>query len=104
MLLVASMEHAGEAQDQLDIYKQQAKQILKKLNTRSPAKCSIESGNPISSGCINMVIIFDVFTTITGRYCFHYIIDENVCYLTLSDKGYPKRLVGSTNAKSAKQW
>ena len=44
LLQVASMEHSGDAGDQLDIYKQQAKQIIKKLNPRSPAKCSIESG------------------------------------------------------------
>ncbi|OQR82114.1 vesicle-trafficking protein SEC22b [Thraustotheca clavata] len=70
MLLVASMESAGDYNDNLDTYKQQGKQIMKKLNQRSPTKCSIESGS----------------------YCFHYLIDEGNCYLTLSDKNYPKRL------------
>ena len=92
MLLVASMEHAGEAQDQLDIYKQQAKQILKKLNPRSPAKCSIDSG-PCRFNFYSCPWLMLYILLCTGHYCFHYIIDENVCYLTLSDKGYPKRLV-----------
>ncbi|KAF0713680.1 hypothetical protein AaE_011737 [Aphanomyces astaci] len=70
MLLVASMESAGDYNDNLDTYKQQGKQILKKLNQRSPGKCSIDS----------------------GAYAFHYLIEEGVCYLTLSDKNYPKRL------------
>jgi len=54
----------------MDVYKGQAKQLLKKLNPRSTAKMSIES-NP---------------------YIFHYMIDKGICYLTLTDKSYPKRL------------
>ncbi|CAK4074818.1 unnamed protein product [Aphanomyces euteiches] len=70
MLLVASMESAGDYSDNLDTYKQQGKQIMKKLNQRSPAKCSIDS----------------------GAYAFHYLIEDGICYLTLSDRQYPKRL------------
>jgi len=51
-------------------YKSQAKQIFKKLNPRSVSKCSLES----------------------GAYTFHYMIESGVCYLTLCDKGFPKRL------------
>ncbi|CAH0482131.1 unnamed protein product [Peronospora belbahrii] len=69
MLLVASMDSIGDGN--LDTYKQQAKQIMKKLDQRSPTKCSIES----------------------GAYTFHYLIQEEVCYLTLADRGFPKRLV-----------
>ena len=43
-LQVASMESIGDTNGNLDTYKQQAKQILKKLDQRSPTKCSIESG------------------------------------------------------------
>ncbi|RMX63382.1 hypothetical protein KXD40_005231 [Peronospora effusa] len=68
MLLVASMESIGDGN--LDMYKQQAKQIMKKLDQRSPTKCSIES----------------------GAYTFHYLMQEGVCYLTLADRGFPKRL------------
>ncbi|DBA00597.1 TPA: hypothetical protein N0F65_007726 [Lagenidium giganteum] len=70
MLLVASMESIGDNNGNLDTYKQQAKQIMKKLDQRSPTKCSIES----------------------GHYTFHYLIQEGVCYLTLSDRSFPKRL------------
>jgi len=54
----------------MDLYKSQAKQIFKKLNHRSVSKCSLES----------------------GAYTFHYMIEHGVCYLTLCDKGFPKRL------------
>jgi vesicle transport protein SEC22 len=74
LLLVASFEQStgtgSSSKNDLDLYKSQAKQILKKLNTRSVAKCSIESGS-----CI-----------------FHYIITEGIVYLTLCEKNYPKRL------------
>nr|CCA14301.1 vesicletrafficking protein SEC22b putative [Albugo laibachii Nc14] len=70
MLLVASMESVGDTSGNLDMYKQQAKQIMKRLDQRSATKCSIES----------------------GKYTFHYLIHENVCYLTLSDRSFPKRL------------
>ena len=69
-LLTASMEVAGAPGMNFDSYKQQAKMILGKINNRSPSKCSFESGN----------------------YTFHYIISEGVCYMTLCEKGYDKRL------------
>lgn len=56
--------------EKMDLYKNQAKQIMKKLSPRSAAKMSIES-NP---------------------YVFHYMISDGICYLALTDKGYPKRL------------
>ena len=67
------MEHtsaSNPANDTLEVYRNQAKQILKKLNPRSTAKMSIES-NP---------------------YVFHYVIDQGICYLALVHKVYPKRL------------
>ena len=74
LILVASMEHGASSSaggsDRMEVFKNQAKQILKKLNPRSTAKMSIDS-NP---------------------YIFHYMIDNGICYLTLTDKSYPKRL------------
>jgi len=67
------MEHSSSSSgggDKMELFKNQAKQILKKLNPRSTAKMSIES-NP---------------------YIFHYMIEHGICYLTLTDKSYPKRL------------
>ena len=28
----------------------------------------------------------------SGAFTFHYIIDSDVCYLTLADRSYPKKL------------
>jgi len=70
LILVASMEQGGGSAEKLDLFKNQAKQILKKLNPRSASKMSIE----------------------TNPYVFHYLIDNSICYLTLTDKSYPKRL------------
>mmetsp|Transcript_4722 Transcript_4722/g.6485 ORF Transcript_4722/g.6485 Transcript_4722/m.6485 type:complete len:229 (+) Transcript_4722:104-790(+) len=74
LLLVASMDtssmDSSRSNETMDLYKNQAKQILKKLNPRSVAKCSIDS----------------------GQFIFHYMIEAGICYLTLTDKGYPKRL------------
>jgi len=74
LLLVASMDttplDGSKNHETTDLYKNQAKQIMKKLNPRSVAKCSIDS----------------------GQFIFHYMIEAGICYLTLTDKGYPKRL------------
>jgi vesicle transport protein SEC22 len=44
LVLVASMEHHGSGNaGRMDDWKNQAKQILKRLNSRSAAKMSIES-------------------------------------------------------------
>ncbi|PSC72765.1 kDa vesicle transport [Micractinium conductrix] len=54
-------------------YKSQAKGIFKKMaasSSRPPDRMTIES----------------------GPYTFHYVIDGEVCYLTLAEKAYPKKL------------
>jgi len=56
--------------DKMELFKNQAKQLLKKLNQGSTARMSIDS-NP---------------------YIFHYVIENGIVYLSLTDKGYPKRL------------
>ncbi|CAO2181524.1 unnamed protein product, partial [Urochloa humidicola] len=55
-----------------DFYKQQAKQLFKNLSKgqHEASRMSIE----------------------TGPYLFHYIIEGRVCYLTLCDRSYPKKL------------
>ncbi|CAN0446369.1 unnamed protein product [Discosporangium mesarthrocarpum] len=64
------MDSSTDSQDTLDVCRSQAKQILKRLDARSLAKCSIES----------------------RPYMFHYTIEQGICYLTLTDRAYPKRL------------
>ncbi|GAX83571.1 hypothetical protein CEUSTIGMA_g10996.t1 [Chlamydomonas eustigma] len=57
---------------EVDSYKSQAKNMLKRISTdtqQSP-RLSVES----------------------GKYTFHYLIQSGVYFLTLTDKGYPKKL------------
>ena len=85
------MEHAGDAGDQLDVYKQQAKQIIKKLNPRSPAKCSIESGLYMFQ-CVRTSCTCPLGPYSVAAMNRSYVIEEAVCYLTLCQKSFPKRL------------
>ncbi len=66
--LVASL---AQCHENLDVQKKQAKEILRNLNMRSVSKMSIET----SQGKI-----------------FHYLIQQSICYLTLTEQSYPKRL------------
>ncbi|KAK3278533.1 SNAP receptor [Cymbomonas tetramitiformis] len=56
----------------LEYYKQQAKNLFKKISQgpTPPSRASYES----------------------GPYFLHYLIEAGVCYLTLCDRGYPKKL------------
>ena len=67
--LAASMEDEKDHRH-LDGLKSQAKKIVKQLTASSPSKVSIENGQSF----------------------FHYINAGGVCYLCLTDRGYPKRL------------
>lgn len=62
----------GREQRDLEFYKQQAKSLFKKLShgQHEPSRMSIE----------------------TGPFIFHYIIEARVCYLTMCDRSYPKKL------------
>lgn len=55
---------------QLDQQKNEAKRIVKTLNSSSPARATIEAGSS----------------------SFNYINQDGVCFLCLIDKSYPKRL------------
>ncbi|OEL29793.1 25.3 kDa vesicle transport protein, partial [Dichanthelium oligosanthes] len=62
----------GRDMKDADFYKQQAKQLFKNLSKGQyeASRMSIE----------------------TGPYLFHYTIEGRVCYLTLCDRSYPKKL------------
>ncbi|XP_072176646.1 vesicle-trafficking protein SEC22b-like [Diadema setosum] len=68
--LAASMQEDEQAGRSLQDYQNQAKMLFRKLNDQSPSKCSIESGPMI----------------------FHYLIETGICYLTLCEKSFSKRL------------
>lgn len=65
-----TMRSGDVSEETLDVYKSQARQIIKQLGPSSPAKCDIES----------------------GPFVFHYVISHGVCYLAMTRKGYPKQL------------
>jgi len=55
---------------ELEVYRAQAKKIIKTLSLKSKSKLTID----------------------TGGYYFAYSIVNDVCYLTLCDRSYPKKL------------
>ncbi|XP_066923966.1 vesicle-trafficking protein SEC22b-like [Clytia hemisphaerica] len=69
--LAASMPSDEQGNRNIQEYQSQAKNLFKKLNERSPAKCSIES----------------------EPYIFHYSLDihNGVCYLVMTEKTFSKR-------------
>lgn len=60
--------HTNNGQSLVD-YQNQAKLLFRKMNAGSPVRGSLE----------------------TGPYLFHYLIDRDVCYLTMCDKAFSKR-------------
>jgi vesicle transport protein SEC22 len=56
---------------EVDAYKQQAKALLKRVaGPHQPPRVSVDS----------------------GPFVFHYLLDGDACFLTLTEKGYPKKL------------
>ena len=56
-------------------YQNQAKRLFKTLNESSPNRCSLETGN--------------------GNFHFHYIIEQQTCFLTLTERGFSKKVAYS---------
>ncbi|XP_061925259.1 vesicle-trafficking protein SEC22b-A isoform X2 [Entelurus aequoreus] len=52
-------------------YQSQAKQLCRKLNAQSPVRCTVEARD----------------------MSFHYLIAEGVCYLSLCEPSFPKKIV-----------
>ncbi|KAI5677335.1 hypothetical protein M9H77_08285 [Catharanthus roseus] len=69
--LVEGLDDGRDVPD-ADFYKKQAKALFTNLSRglNDPSRMSIE----------------------TGSYMFHYIIEGRVCYLTMCDRSYPKKL------------
>lgn len=68
--LVGTMQEDEQSGRSVLEYQNQAKMLFRKLGSQSPSRCTIE----------------------TGPYLFHYLIENEVCYLVLCDKMYSKRL------------
>ncbi|KAG8956561.1 SNAP receptor [Tulasnella sp. 424] len=70
--LAASVDDE-QTENDLQEHKQQAKLIFRRITPNSEPRCSIES----------------------GAYTLHYLISENVVYLTIAEKSYPRKLAFS---------
>ncbi|KAF7989740.1 hypothetical protein HCN44_008414 [Aphidius gifuensis] len=71
--LVATMQEDEQSGKNILEYQNQAKMLFRKLGTQSPSRCTIE----------------------TGPYLFHYLIENDVCYLVLCEKNWSKTLAYS---------
>ncbi|PFH52625.1 hypothetical protein AMATHDRAFT_56684 [Amanita thiersii Skay4041] len=70
--LAASVDDE-ETEKTLQEHKQQAKLIFRRITPNSEPRCSIES----------------------GPYTLHYLISDNVVFLNIADKSYPRKLAFS---------
>jgi len=68
--LAASVQEDEQSGRSVLEYQNQAKMLFRKLNAQSPSRCTIE----------------------TGQYLFHYLIENEVCYLVLCERNFSKRL------------
>merc|ERR1719369_1051057 len=67
--LAASVQEDEQTGKSILEYQNQAKRLFKTLNDASPSRCSIES----------------------GPYLFHYMIEQQTCFLTLCDRQFSKK-------------
>ncbi|KAJ7179408.1 protein transport protein Sec22 [Mycena filopes] len=70
--LAASVDDE-QTEQALQEHKQQSKLIFRRITPNSEPRCSIES----------------------GQYTLHYLITDNVVFLTIADKSYPRKLAFS---------
>jgi len=68
--LAASIQEDEQLGKSAVEYQNQAKRLFRTLSATSPVKCSIES----------------------GQYLFHYIIEQDVCFLTLCERNFNRKL------------
>ncbi|XP_071379346.1 vesicle-trafficking protein SEC22b-A [Centroberyx affinis] len=68
--LAASMQEDEQSGRDLQQYQNQAKQLCRKLNAQSPNRCTLEARD----------------------MAFHYLIEHGVCYLTLCEAAFPKKM------------
>ncbi|XP_030016742.1 vesicle-trafficking protein SEC22b-A [Sphaeramia orbicularis] len=69
--LAASIQEDEQSGRDLQQYQSQAKQLCRRLNAQSPDRCTLE----------------------TGELNFHYLIAQGVCYLSLCEASFPKKMV-----------
>ncbi|KAI9574493.1 Longin-like domain-containing protein [Boletus coccyginus] len=79
--LAASVDDE-QTEQALQEHKQQAKLIFRRITPNAEPRCSIES----------------------GQYTLHYLLADNVVFLTIADKSYPRKLVFSYLEELSKEF
>jgi hypothetical protein len=74
--------------------------VFRRINPNSEPRCSIESG----AYTLQCVVIRSVCTTTDGGHRCSYLIMNNVVYLTIADKSYPRKLAFSYLDELAKEF
>lgn len=81
-----------QTEQALQEHKQQAKLIFRRISPNSEPLCSIESG-PFT---LQYVPFYLLPNHVTSQYLVcSYLISNNVVYLTIADKSYPRKLAFS---------
>ncbi|KAI7251390.1 hypothetical protein KC352_g12618, partial [Hortaea werneckii] len=68
LILVASVD--DQQVQELGELKQQIRQVIKRITPSSEPRASIES----------------------NKYTMHYVLNDNLCYIAITEKAYPKKL------------
>ncbi|KAJ8592096.1 snare-like protein [Rhizopogon salebrosus TDB-379] len=79
--LAASVDDE-QIEQALQEHKQQSKLIFRRITPNSEPRCSIES----------------------GPYTLHYLLTDNIVYLTIADKSYPRKLAFSYLEELSKEF
>ncbi|THH12911.1 hypothetical protein EW146_g7248 [Bondarzewia mesenterica] len=94
--LAASVDDE-QTEQALQEHKQQAKLIFRRITPNSEPRLSIESGS-YSLQCVNFVSARTCLEAERTSVCarvFSYLIADNVVYLTIAEKSYPRKLAFS---------
>ncbi|TFY71952.1 hypothetical protein EVG20_g1037 [Dentipellis fragilis] len=90
--LAASVDDE-QTEQQLQEHKQQAKLIFRRITPNSEPRLSIESG-AYTLQCVRPPP-YALTGWLTGRVGHSYLIADNVVYLTIAEKSYPRKLAFS---------
>jgi len=86
------MHHPPQTEQSLQEHKQQAKLIFRRISTNSEPRCSIESGSHTLQCVSGTQAIQESWTYLTF---LSYLIADNVVFLTIAEKSYPRKLAFS---------
>ncbi|OJT10540.1 Protein transport protein SEC22 [Trametes pubescens] len=91
--LAASVDDE-QTEQALSEHKQQAKLIFRRIGANSEPRCSIESGQHTLQ-CVLLALHSHPVALISVSLFASYLIADNVIYLVITDKSYPRKLAFS---------